>query len=102
VCINFTGITVDQEVTMSFFSKLFGADKSQNEANENVSRSESAVSLQKQNNDGEIVAAIMAALMNMLSDSSTGELRIKSIRRTNRSSPIWNSVGRDEYIASKL
>ena len=46
---------------MSFFTKLFGTDKSQNgaELNENASRSESAVSLQEQNNDGEIVAAIV-------------------------------------------
>ena len=88
---------------MSFFTKLFGTDKSQNEAmNENPSRSESAVSLQKQNNDGEIVAAIMAAIMNILSDNSTGELRIKSIRRTSRRSPVWNTAGRDEYIISKL
>jgi hypothetical protein len=88
---------------MSFFSKLFGTDKSQNEAvlNENTSRNESAVSLQNQN-DGEIVAVIMAALMNILSDSSTGELRIKSIRRTDRRSPVWNIAGRDEYIVSKL
>ena len=88
---------------MSFFSKLFGTDKSQNEAvlNENTSRNESAVSLQNQN-DGEIVAVIMAALMNILSDSSTGELIIKSIRRTNRRSPVWNIAGRDEYIVSKL
>lgn len=89
---------------MSFFSKLFGADKSQDEAmlNDNVSRNESAVSLQKQNSDGEIVAVIMAALMNMLSDSSTEELRIRSIRRTDRRSPVWNIAGRDEYIVSKL
>lgn len=89
---------------MSFFSKLFGTDKSQNEValNENASRSESAVSLQNQKNDDEIVAVIMAALMNMLEDSFTGELRIKSIRRTGRRSPVWNIAGRDEYIVSKL
>ena len=89
---------------MSFFSKLFGTDKSQNEVvlNENASRSESAVSLQNQKNNGEIVAVIMAALMNMFDASSTGELRIKSIRRTGRRSPVWNISGRDEYIVSKL
>ncbi len=89
---------------MSLLAKLFGTDKSQNEAklNENASRSESAVSLQNQKNDGEIVAVIMAALMNMLEDSFTGELRIKSIRHTGRRSPVWNIAGRDEYIVSKL
>ena len=88
---------------MSFFSKLFGTDKSQNGAasSENISRSESAVTLQYRGKDSEIVAVIMAALMNIL-DGSTGELRIKSIRRTNRRSPVWNIAGRDEYLASKL
>ncbi|NLX64680.1 MAG: hypothetical protein GX022_07920 [Clostridiaceae bacterium] len=88
---------------MSFFTKLFGTDKSQKDTNsrENISRSESAVSLQYNGKDNEIVAVIMAALMNILNDS-TGELRIKSIRRTNRRSPVWNIAGRDEYIASKL
>jgi len=88
---------------MSFLTKLFGTDKSQKdtESNENISRIESAVSLQDQGIDGEIVAVIMAALMNIL-DGSSGELRIKSIRRTNRKSPVWNIAGREEYIASKL
>jgi len=88
---------------MSFFSKLFGADKPRIDtgSNENISRSESAVSIQYQGMDNEIVAVIMAALMNIL-DGSTGELRIKSIRRTNRRSPVWNIAGRDEYMASKL
>ena len=48
------------------------------------------------------VAVIMAALMNMLDHKSTGELKIKSIRRTDRRSPVWNVAGRDEYIAAKL
>lgn len=88
---------------MSFLSKLFGTDKSQNEAalSENRSRSESAASLQNQN-DSEIVAVIMAALMDILSGTYPGELRIKSIRRTDRRSPVWNIAGRDEYIVSKL
>ncbi|HHU90682.1 MAG TPA: hypothetical protein GXZ22_06460 [Clostridiaceae bacterium] len=89
---------------MSFFSKIFGTEKSQNIAslNENPSRSESAVSFQYQGIDNEIVAVIMAALMNMLDHKSTGELKIKSIRRTDRRSPVWNVAGRDEYIAAKL
>lgn len=89
---------------MSLFAKLFGTDKTQKETATNVSRSESAVSIheQKKENDQEIVAVIMAALMNMLSGESNGSLKIKSIRRIGRSSPVWNVAGRDEYIASKL
>ena len=90
---------------MSFFSRLFGADKSQPETN-TASRNESAVSLhttdRNVDNHEEIVASIMAALMNILSEENNGELRIKSIRRVGRNSPVWNIAGRDEYIASKI
>lgn len=89
---------------MSLFTKLFGSDKTKNETTSNVSRSESAASLheQKKADDGEIVAVIMAALMDMLSGEYNSGLHIKSIRRVGRSSPVWNLAGRDEYIATKL
>jgi hypothetical protein len=91
---------------MSFFSKLFGNDKAQDDTiNENVSRSESAASLQEKQDikdDGELVAVIMAAIINMLSADAVSDLRIRSIRRIGRISPVWNTAGRDEYIASKL
>ncbi len=87
---------------MSLFNKLFGSDKTKNEPTPNVSRSESAVSFQNNVDEGEIVAAIMAALMNIFSVESDGGLHIKSIRRIGRSSPVWNVAGRDEYIATKL
>lgn len=93
---------------MSLFSKLFGADKSQNNnlPNEMASKAESAAALQDKNQDmkdnGELVAVIMAALMNMLSKEAASELSIKSIRRIGRNSPVWNVAGREEYITSKL
>lgn len=91
---------------MSFISKLFGKDKLPQTVKYDVSKIESAVSLQSMNpstgNDGEVVAAIMAALMNILSGENNGELRIRSIRRVGRNSPVWNVAGRDEYIVSKL
>ncbi len=92
---------------MSLFSKLFGSDKSQTEnaIKENPSKIESAVAVQSNENaqdDGELVAVIMAALMNMLSGDAVSDLQIKSIRRIGRHSPIWNAAGRDEYIASRI
>lgn len=92
---------------MSLFSKLFGSDKSQTENvfKENPSKIESAVaahSSETSKDDGELVAVIMAALMNMLSGDVVSDLRIKSIRRIGRHSPVWNTAGRDEYIASRL
>lgn len=93
---------------MSLFSKLFGNDKSQNTSGskENASKAESAAALQdkaqENADDGELVAVIMAALMNVLSTDAVSDLKIKSIRRIGRNSPVWNLAGRDEYIAAKL
>lgn len=91
---------------MSFFSKLFGNDKvNENGLEEKDSRGESAVSLhssQDIKDNSELVAVIMAALMNMLSSDGGSDLRIRSIRRIGRKSPLWNTAGRDEYLATKL
>jgi hypothetical protein len=89
---------------MSLFAKLFGSEKTQKNNAAYESKNESAVSLniKEKADDGEIVAVIMAALMNMLSDRAKGGLQIKSIRRVGRNSPVWNLAGRDEYITSKL
>ncbi|MCX7772596.1 MAG: OadG family protein [Clostridia bacterium] len=91
---------------MSLLSKIFGSGKGENgeAVRENVSRSESAAALQprEEKDPGELVAVIMAALMHMMSNEASSELRIKSIRRIGRNSPVWNTAGRDEYIMSKL
>lgn len=88
---------------MSLFGKLFGSGKTNNDTSVSNAENESAVSLNdnKKADDREIVAVIMAALMNMMDRPSSG-LYIKSIRRSGRNSPVWNLAGRDEYLASKL
>jgi len=88
---------------MSLVSKLFGSKKPNN--NENTSKNESAASLYNNtvsDNNEEIVAAIMAALVSFMGANAVSDLKIKSIRRLGRTSPVWNLAGRDEYIASKL
>lgn len=92
---------------MSLVSKLFGSKKSNH--NENSSRNESAASLYNNtvnnnvnDNNEEIVAAIMAALVSFMGANAVSDLKIKSIRRLGRTSPVWNIAGRDEYLASKL
>ncbi|MGI6050842.1 MAG: OadG family protein [Acetivibrionales bacterium] len=87
---------------MSLFSKLFRTSNAEQE-NKDITKTESAASVVDTPgaDDGQIVAAIMAALMNILSETK-GELRIKSIRRTGRNTPVWNLAGNDQYIASKL
>ena len=92
---------------MSLFSKIFGAEKSQDNNNfiNNDSKNETAAAQMETEdnaNNGELIAVIMAALMNMLSDEVSSELKIKSIRRIGRNTPVWNIAGREEYIASKL
>ncbi len=88
---------------MSLFSRLFGTSNSEQENND-ITKNESAVSMLDTQgaNDSQIVAVIMAALMNILSTENNGELRIKSIRRTGRRSPVWNVAGSNQYIESKL
>lgn len=88
---------------MSVFARLFGLEKENKEIQTSIARDENAVSVNTQGpDDCEIVAAIMGALMSMLSVRSIDDLHIKSIRRLGRNSPVWNLAGRDEYIASKL
>lgn len=88
---------------MSFFARLFGLPNTQQDSG-NFTINECAASTLDPNNPNntEIVAVITAALMNILSEENNGQLRIKSIRRTGRSSPVWNLAGRSQYIESKL
>lgn len=44
-----------------------------------------------------ITAAIAAAMQNNVSG-----IRVKSIKRIDHTTPIWNIVGRNEYVMSKL
>lgn len=91
---------------MSLFSRLFGADRAQNDTPaENISENAGAVenaATRDLTDNGELVAVITAAIMNMLSGDAVTDLRIKAIRRTGRNSPVWNIAGRDEYLAMKL
>ena len=52
--------------------------------------------------DEELVAIIMAAIQAGMSPDSQCRLQIKSFRRIEQTSPIWNKAGRREQIANKL
>lgn len=89
---------------MALFKKKASSESAKNQAKD-ISKLESAVALNDQdktNTDPELVAVIMAAIMGMLSSGLTSDLKIKSIKRIGRNSPVWNTAGRDEYITSKL
>ena len=50
----------------------------------------------------ELVAVIMAVIQAGMASESQCRLRIKSFRRIEQSSPVWNRAGRLEQIANKL
>lgn len=52
--------------------------------------------------DKELVAVIMAAIQASMAPESQCRLIIKSFRRIEPSSPVWNRTGRLEQIANKL
>ncbi len=52
--------------------------------------------------DEEELVAILTASIAASLNTSTYNLRVMSFRRTNQSSPIWNSVGRKELLETKL
>jgi hypothetical protein len=90
-----------EEFLMPIFKKK--SNSGDNAANLNkASELESAVASNvSETDDKELVAVIMAAVMNCMNAASSS-LRIRSIKRVGRNSPVWNTAGRDEYIASKL
>jgi hypothetical protein len=89
---------------MSFFKKLFGHDDTRDAEKELSSLESAAASSTDEDSvpSPEIVAVIMAAVMNMMASGVSSDLRIKSIKRIGLHSPVWNTAGRSEYIASKL
>jgi hypothetical protein len=89
---------------MSFFKKKSRQDETR-EAEKNLSGLESAAAISTDDDSApspEIVAVIMAAVMNMMASGVSSDLRIKSIKRIGLHSPVWNTAGRSEYIASRL
>lgn len=87
-----------------FLKKLFGAKEHGGDENSTVSlsRSESAATIPTDTVGAELVAVIMASVMACYGGNVTSDLKIKSIKRVGRHSPVWNTAGRDEYIGSKL
>jgi len=52
--------------------------------------------------DGELVAILTAAILASMKDSTKCKIRVKSFRRVEVSSPVWNVAGRTEQILGKL
>lgn len=53
-----------------------------------------------QEDETELVAAIMAAVTAFMGHGNG--FRLRSIRRAGRNTPSWNLSGRDEYLATRL
>lgn len=87
---------------MSIFKK--NSNNSENKAakQKEASDLESAAAVVDSTDDKELAAVIMASLMSFMDVHSSSDLKIKSIKRIGRNAPVWNTAGRDSYIASKL
>ncbi len=66
-----------------------------------ASISESTASPQHSHNDGELIAVISAAVA-MMMQSSTGEIRIRNIRKIEEPSSPWNQTGIIEQMNTRL
>lgn len=91
---------------MAIFGRRRKSDEEMNARLLESSGLESATALSRSEaadiNGEELAAAIMGALMCYFDTHTSGGLRIRSIRRIGRNTPVWNTSGRDEYLASKL
>lgn len=52
--------------------------------------------------DEELIAVLTAAVMASMGNDPECKLKVKSFRRIPQTAPIWNTVGRSEYISGKL
>jgi hypothetical protein len=51
--------------------------------------------------ENEILAVISAAVA-MLNATPEVKLVVRSYRRVNQTSPVWNTIGREEIVSSRL
>ena len=95
---------------MSFFAKIFGnSSKSSDTQSQALSVDTASAALDEaqesasaETDPKELAAVIMAAIMCMMPSGRTGDLQIRSIKRIGRNNPVWNTAGRDKYIATRL
>lgn len=52
--------------------------------------------------DDALVAVLTAAVLASMGNRPDIKIRVTSFRRVPETSPIWNTVGRKEYISNKL
>ncbi|GAE89147.1 OadG family transporter subunit [Acetivibrio straminisolvens] len=52
--------------------------------------------------DDALVAVLTAAVLASMGNRPDVKIRVTSFRRIPETSPIWNTVGRKEYISNKL
>jgi len=51
--------------------------------------------------DNELLAVITAAIA-MMYTRRESKIVVKSYRRVNQTSPVWNTIGREELVGSRL
>lgn len=85
----FSKIRFNRNINSSSSSDLF-IDKASNSV------------LSNENLDEELIAVLTIAISLYVNKKPNYKFKIKSFKRIKNSAPIWNTVGRNEYIANKL
>jgi Na+-transporting methylmalonyl-CoA/oxaloacetate decarboxylase gamma subunit len=52
--------------------------------------------------DDSLIAILTAAVIASMGNSPNIKIRVTSFKRIQQTSPVWNTVGRKEYISNKL
>lgn len=92
---------------LAFFTKRFRRDNHADPAQvgaHGITETNSSSSIENADEipDAEFVAILTAAVMSAMGPKMECKIRIKSFRRVPQTSPVWNTVGRSEFISNKL
>lgn len=63
---------------------------------------DSTEALHDASSEEELVAVLTAAVLAGMESRPDLKIKVKSFRRIPQAAPAWNSMGRDEYISSRL
>ena len=93
------------KVALSESNPVFGANPVSDTGSANVVQRQTNVFVSegkgRRNDEGTLIAIITAAIAMATSDRGT-PFKVVSFRKTGRTAPAWNIMGRQEYLAGKF
>ncbi|NMB34298.1 MAG: OadG family protein [Clostridium sp.] len=81
---------------------LFTPKKNKTSSNEVLPEQKDNEPEKNVSSDDSLVAVLTAAVLASMKKRPDVEIRVTSFKRIQQTSPIWNGVGREEYIFDKL